>query len=142
MDTRSARSHLSEPTPLPRTFAGELHVGKAHGDPSAANILAHGDNLPILRALANDHANLFRCAYLDPPFNTGRTFAQYTDARAPEEWDAMMRPRLEALRPLIADDGAVFVEADDTQLASPTRLWAEASVAPNATTPLTIGRSA
>jgi adenine-specific DNA-methyltransferase len=105
-------------------------------------MLVHGDNLVALRALEGRFAGKIRCAYLDPPYNTGRTFAEYTDARAPEEWDAMMRPRLEALRPLIADDGAVVVEIDDTQLASLTLSMDAVFGAQNRISTITIVRSA
>jgi adenine-specific DNA-methyltransferase len=102
----------------------------------------HGDNLAALRALSKDFTGKIRCAYLDPPFNTGRAFAEYSDARTSREWDAMMRPRLEALRPLISDDGAVFVEIDDTQLASLTLLMDAVFGAQNRISTITIVRSA
>lgn len=120
---------------MPRTV-------RRHGDPHADNLLVHGDNLPVLRALASRFAGQVRCAYLDPPYNTGRTFAEYGDARAPGEWDAMMRPRLEALRPLVSDDGAVFVQIDDTQLAALTLLMDAVFGAHNRISTVTIVRSA
>lgn len=113
-----------------------------HGDPVAENLLVHGDNLTALRALLPRFLGKIRCAYLDPPYNTGRTFAEYIDARAPAEWDAMMRPRLEALHPLIADDGAVFVQIDDTQLAALTLLMDSIFGARNRISTVTIVRSA
>lgn len=106
------------------------------------NLLIHGDNLVALRTLATDFTGTFRCAYLDPPYNTGRAFAEYDDARAPDEWDAFMRPRLEALRPLLADDGAVFVQIDDTQLAALTRLLDETFGRENRISTITVVRSA
>ena len=119
-----------------------LRPVRSHGDPRAENLHVHGDNLPALRALAPSFASAIRCVYLDPPFNTGRSFAEYEDARAPEEWDAMMRPRLEAIRPLLAPDGAVFVEIDDTQLAALTRLMDDIFGAKNRISTITIIRSA
>ncbi|MDF2693071.1 MAG: Type restriction-modification system methylation subunit [Labilithrix sp.] len=119
-----------------------LEALRSHGDARAENMLVHGDNLVALRALAQRFAGQIRCAYLDPPYNTGRTFAQYSDARAPEEWDAMMRPRLEALYPLLADDGAVFVEIDDTQLAPLTLLMDAIFGAQNRISTVTVVRSA
>ena len=115
---------------------------REHGDPSAGNLLVHGDNLAVLRALLPRFAGKVRCAYLDPPYNSGRTFAEYADARAPDEWDAMMRPRLEALRPLVAEDGAVFVQIDDTQLARLTLLMDAVFGARNRISTVTIVRSA
>ena len=51
-----------------------------------------------------------------PPFNSGRRFAEYDDTLAPSVWLAMMRERLEAARALLSEDGAIFVEIDDTGL--------------------------
>ncbi len=80
-------------------------------------MLIHGENLAAMRWLARDFAGAVRCIYLDPPFNTGRTFAEYDDARGAEAWRTMMTERLVAARALLADDGAIFVEIDDTELA-------------------------
>lgn len=54
----------------------------------------------------------------------------------------MMRPRLALLRELIAEDGAVFVEIDDTQLARLTLLLDEIFGAHNRVSTITIVRSA
>jgi adenine-specific DNA-methyltransferase len=157
LDTRALRGDLraaritSPKNPGGATDQGvdraELAVVRSHGTrPDRGelqeNLLVHADNLVALRALAQRFAGKIRCAYLDPPYNTGRTFAEYGDARAPEEWDAMMRPRLEALRPLIAEDGAVFVEIDDTQLAPLVLLLDSVFGAPNRISTVTIVRSA
>ena len=151
MDTRTDRGDLrsaAEPAQTrrhaaPEADAGTLKIVRRHGATRAGdNLLVHGDNLAVLRALAPRFAGRIRCAYLDPPYNTGRTFAEYADARAPEEWEAMMRPRLEALRPLIADDGAVFVQIDDTQLAALTLLMDAVFGAQNRISTVTIVRSA
>jgi adenine-specific DNA-methyltransferase len=66
--------------------------------------------------LRRDFEGRFRCVYLDPPFNTGRTFAEYDDARTPAEWRAFLRERLTAVVPLLAPDGALFLEIDDSEL--------------------------
>jgi adenine-specific DNA-methyltransferase len=99
--------------------AGEVPSGtrvESVGDPESPNRLMVGDNAAVLAALEPAYRGLFRCIYLDPPFNTGRTFEQYSDARTPSAWLAMMRERLELLVPLLADDGAIFAEIDDTEL--------------------------
>ncbi len=80
-------------------------------------MLVHGDNLAALTWLRDEHAERFRCVYFDPPFNTGRAFAEYDDRRAPSEWRTMIHARLAAAHPLLASDGAIFVEIDDTELA-------------------------
>lgn len=119
-----------------------LDVLRAYGDPRAGNALVHGDNLAGLRALARGFTGAFRCAYLDPPYNSGRAFAEYLDARAPGEWDAMMRPRLEALSPLLAEDGAVFVQIDDTQLAALAQMMDDVFGRENRISVVTVVRSA
>ena len=78
------------------------------GDDAGGSRLVHGDNLPALEWLRRDFEGRFRCVYLDPPFNTGRTFAEYDDARTPSEWRAFLGARLSAIRPLLAPDGAHF----------------------------------
>jgi adenine-specific DNA-methyltransferase len=90
---------------------------RSYGDAGAENALVHGENLDAMRRLARaGFAGRFRCIYFDPPFNSGRRFAEYDDALSPDAWREMMVERLEAARELLADDGAVFVEIDDTEL--------------------------
>jgi adenine-specific DNA-methyltransferase len=117
------------------------HGAREAGD-GAENLLVHGDNLAALRALAKVFARKIRCVYLDPPFNTGRSFAEYKDALASDDWVAMMRPRLEALAPLLADDGAIFAEIDDTQLGQLSLLMDEVFGAKNRISTITVVRSA
>src|SRR3954463_2257833 len=118
-----------------------MSVARRHGERDQ-NLLVHGDNLGALRALGRSFAGKIRCVYLDPPFNTGRSFAQYNDSLGTDEWVEMMRPRLEALVPLLADDGAVFVEIDDTQLAHLALLMDEVFGAKNRISTITVVRSA
>ena len=106
------------------------------------NLLVHGDNLAALRALARPYAGKIRCVYLDPPFNTGRTFAEYKDVLSTDDWVAMMRPRIEALVPLLADDASVFAEIDDTQLGYLSLLMDDVFGAKNRISTITVVRSA
>ena len=82
------------------------------------NLLVLGDNARVLRANAKAWAERFRCVYLDPPFNTGRRFAEYHDAKAPAEWAETMKKTAELVLPLVAGDGAIVAEIDDTELGS------------------------
>ncbi len=103
--------------PMPAAFARDAR--RSYGDPRAENALVVGDNLAGMRHLeSTGFAERFRCIYLDPPFNSGRRFAEYDDALDPEAWRAMMAERLRAARRLLARDGAIFVEIDDTELGS------------------------
>jgi len=80
------------------------------------NQLVRGENVRVMRANRRAWEERFRCAYLDPPFNTGRRFAEYDDAREPKRWSARLRETFDALAPLVARDGTIAVEIDDTEL--------------------------
>jgi adenine-specific DNA-methyltransferase len=99
----------------PAGFARD--AARSYGDPHAENVLVHAENLDAMRRLANaGFAERFRCIYFDPPYNSGRRFAEYDDAQAPDAWRAMIRERLAVARSLLADDGAIVIEIDDTEL--------------------------
>jgi adenine-specific DNA-methyltransferase len=90
---------------------------RCHGDPTSEGILVHGENLGAMRRLAQaGFAARFRCIYVDPPYNTGRRFAEYADAHEPAAWRAMMHERITAGRALLAPNGTIAVEIDDTEL--------------------------
>lgn len=125
-----------------RPAARRFTERERHGEGRAESFLVHGDNLDALRAMAPDHVGRFACIYIDPPYNTGRRFSEYDDARASDEWVAMMRPRLEAMAPLLADDGAFFAQIDDTQLASLQILCDRVFGAKNRVSTITVVRSA
>ena len=50
---------------------------RSYGDPRGGSALIHGENLEALSRLRAAFEARFRCIYLDPPFNTGRKFAEY-----------------------------------------------------------------
>jgi adenine-specific DNA-methyltransferase len=105
-------------------------------------MLIHGENLAAMRWLARELSGAVRCIYLDPPFNTGRTFAEYDDARDVGAWRVMITERLVAARALLSDDGAIFVEIDDTELASLHAAMDEVFGRKNRIATITIVRSA
>jgi len=104
------------------------------GDSEAGNLLVQGDNLEALKALLPYYAGRVKCIYIDPPYNTGNEGWVYNDnVNSPEirkwlgevvgrededlsrhdKWLCMMYPRLSLLRDFLADDGVIFVSADD-----------------------------
>lgn len=93
----------------------------SHGAPgpggSRDNLIVEGDNLAALAALAPRLAGQVRCIYLDPPYNTGASAEHYEDDLEHARWLAMMRPRVEALRPLLHPEGLIFVQIDDREMA-------------------------
>ena len=80
-------------------------------------MLIHGDNLLALKALEQKYAGKVKCVYIDPPYNTGSAFEHYDDNFEHSTWLNLMRPRLELLRRLLAEDGVIFVQIDDNEMA-------------------------
>jgi adenine-specific DNA-methyltransferase len=89
--------------------------GLGYGDRDAGNMLIHGDNLEALKALLPYYAGQVKCIYIDPPYNTGSAFEHYDDNLEHSKWLAMMWPRLELLRELLAEDGSIWVSIDDDE---------------------------
>lgn len=87
----------------------------SYGDQDTGNMLIHGDNLIALKALEQDYAGKIKCIYIDPPYNTGSAFEYYDDGLEHSEWLNMMRPRLEILHNLLADDGFFCCHIDDSE---------------------------
>jgi len=81
------------------------------------NRLIFGDNLLALKALEQEFTGKIKCIYIDPPYNTGSAFAHYDDGVEHSLWLSLMRDRLELLRRLLAEDGTIWVQIDDNELA-------------------------
>lgn len=85
------------------------------GEPSE-NLLIQGDNLEALKALLPFYAGKVKCIYIDPPYNTqSANFQHYDDNLEHTQWLAMIYPRLELLRDLLAKDGSIWVSIDDNE---------------------------
>lgn len=85
------------------------------GDNSSANLMIQGDNLDALKALLPYYAGQVKCIYIDPPYNTKSAFEHYDDNLEHSKWLAMMWPRLELLRELLAENGSIWVSIDDNE---------------------------
>ena len=103
----------------------------------SGNRIVHGDNLEALKALLPEYEGRVKCIYIDPPYNTGNEGWVYNDnvndpkirkwlsqvvgkegedLSRHDKWLCMMYPRLKLLHKLLAEDGAIFVSIDDTEL--------------------------
>jgi adenine-specific DNA-methyltransferase len=91
-------------------------------DPFSDNLLFTGDSLDVLRVLNEvpEFRRLYRgrvkLVYIDPPFNTGQTFAHYDDWMEHSTWLSFMRDRLLLIRDLLAPDGSVWVHLDNFEV--------------------------
>ena len=78
-------------------------------------MLIQGDNLEALKALLPYYAGRVKCIFIDPPYNTRSAFEHYDDNLEHSQWLAMMFPRLELLRDLLAEDGSIWMTIDDNE---------------------------
>ena len=85
------------------------------GDRAERNMLVQGDNLEALKALLPFYAGAVKCIFIDPPYNTRSAFELYDDNLEHSRWLAMMWPRLELLRDMLAEDGSIWVSIDDNE---------------------------
>ena len=81
------------------------------------NLIIHGDNLLALQSLIQDYAGCVKCIYIDPPYNTGNAFEYYDDGIEHSIWLNLMYSRLKLLHALLAEDGFIFVQIDDQEMA-------------------------
>ena len=79
------------------------------------NRLIFGDNLLALKALEQDFTGKIKCIYIDPPYNTGSAFEHYEDGIEHSLWLSLVRDRLEILRNLLRQDGAIWINIDDNE---------------------------
>jgi adenine-specific DNA-methyltransferase len=87
----------------------------SYGDRDTGNMLIQGDNLDALKALLPYYAGKVKCIYIDPPYNTKSAFEHYDDNLEHSQWLAIIYPRLELLRSLLAEDGSIWVSIDDNE---------------------------
>jgi adenine-specific DNA-methyltransferase len=79
------------------------------------NVLIFGDNLLALKSLEAAFVGKVKCAFIDPPYNTGSAFEHYDDGLEHSIWLSMMRDRLEIIWRLLADDGSLWITIDDNE---------------------------
>ena len=106
---------------------------------NASNKIIHADNLLALKSLLPEFAGRVKCIYIDPPYNTGNEGWIYNDnvndpqirrwlgqvvgkegedLTRHDKWLCMMWPRLQLLKKLLSDDGAIFISIDDNEQAN------------------------
>lgn len=100
---------------------GVTYSERADLEPTEDNLLILGESGDVLEALtqvpelADKYVGQVKCVYIDPPFNTAQTFANYEDNLEHSIWLTMMRDRLVHLRKLLSDDGSIWVHLDDVE---------------------------
>ena len=103
------------------------------------NMVIHGDNLEALKALLPEYEGRVDCVYIDLPYNTGNEGWVYNDnVNDPrikkwlgqvvgkdgedfsrhDKWLCMMYPRLQLLRKMLKETGAIFISIGDDECAA------------------------
>lgn len=112
----------------------ELEVSEQVGDPvsQSKNMLVHGENLSVLRALRDnpDVKGNVQLIYIDPPYSSDRIFSSknvwyqsnteaeeekyaYSDKMDGAEYLEFLRERLVLLKDLLSEEGTIYVHLDD-----------------------------
>ncbi len=94
-----------------------LNTAYSNGTEDCQNILIHGDNKDVLSELWPEYANRIRCIYIDPPYNNGETYHYYDDNTTQSKWLRDMRRVLNLLKPLMSEDGSIWISIDDSEMA-------------------------
>ena len=98
-----------EPPPPGQWAATEHGHGKHTGD------LYVGPADRVLASLP-DLDGTVKLAYLDPPYNTGRTFTDYGDREETALWLTMMRQTLAQVHRSLRTDGSAWIHLDDGEV--------------------------
>ncbi|QTH60509.1 site-specific DNA-methyltransferase [Corynebacterium hindlerae] len=100
---------------------GTQYSERADLEPTTDNLLINGESGDVLEALtrvpklAEKYVGKVKCIYIDPPFNTAQTFANYEDNLEHSVWLTMMRDRLLHMKKLLSEDGSIWVHLDDVE---------------------------
>lgn len=100
---------------------GRTYSERADLTPTDDNLLILGESGDVLETLTrvpgltDKYVGQVKCIYIDPPFNTAQTFANYEDNLEHSVWLTMMRDRLLHLKKLLSADGSIWVHLDDVE---------------------------
>lgn len=100
---------------------GAPYSDRADLEPVEDNLLILGESGDVLEALTrvpelvDKYVGQVKCVYIDPPFNTAQTFANYEDNLEHSIWLTMMRDRLVHLRTLLSEEGSIWVHLDNVE---------------------------
>lgn len=104
----------------PKVLTGFKRYDKDGSHPVAElslndNLIIKGNNLLALHTLRKVYAGQVKLIYIDPPYNTGTDSFKYNDNFNHSTWLTFMRNRLQVAWGLLSQDGAIFVQCDDSE---------------------------
>lgn len=104
----------------PKTDDG-VYSERADFEPQTDNLLINGESGDVLEALtrvpelADKYVGNVKLVYIDPPFNTEKTFESYEDNLEHSIWLTLMRDRLVNLKKLLSDGGTIWVHLNESE---------------------------
>ncbi len=102
------------------TEKGEEKVVDFKRDPDGTireNLIIKGNNLLALHTIRDQFKGKIKLIYIDPPYNTGNDEFNYNDNFNHSTWLTFMKNRLEIAKELLRDDGVIFVQISDREVA-------------------------
>jgi adenine-specific DNA-methyltransferase len=102
------------------TAKGKKLVGEFKRDTNGLlceNMILKGNNLLALHTLKSLFRRHIKLIYIDPPYNTGSDSFGYNDSFNHSTWLTFMKNRLEVAKELLRDDGSIWINIDDNELA-------------------------
>ena len=113
---KSAVVELVETTKLNRNAELNKKRGLSE-DTITDNLIIKGNNLLALHSLKKEFAGKVKLIYIDVPYNTGSDSFSYNDNFNHSSWLTFMKNRLEIAHELLREDGTIFVQCDDNEMA-------------------------
>lgn len=81
------------------------------------NLIIKGNNLLALYSLIPRYKGRIKCMYWDILYNTDNDEVPYNDSFKHSSWLTMMKNRLEVAKTLLSNDGLIFLQCDDNEMA-------------------------
>ena len=113
----NAKRYESGKSSLCKKLNRDAELNKKRGlseDTITDNLIIKGNNLLALHSLKEEFAGKVKLIYIDPPYNTGNDSFAYNDNFNHSSWLTFMKNRLEIVRELLKEDGAIFIQIDNS----------------------------
>ncbi|MGI9229122.1 MAG: site-specific DNA-methyltransferase, partial [Gammaproteobacteria bacterium] len=101
---------------FPPEFKDELLAQFSDIDDATDGVLIHGENWQALNLIQGMYKQRIKCAYIDPPYNTGPSEILYKNGLKHSSWLSLMNNRLALSTSLLSGDGLIEVAIDDAEL--------------------------
>jgi adenine-specific DNA-methyltransferase len=101
---------------FPREFTLKLLASIEDLDAGLNGVCFHSENFQALQLMQERYREQVKCAYFDPPYNTGNDGFPYKDSCPHSSWLAMFANRFVTSLNLLREDGHFFVSIDEIEM--------------------------